>query len=87
MNQNSYRQIILDLLEDSPIEAPDVIRDIRESLAVGEEGLAFDTLCSWIYEDALPIDRSYHARLASIADDMESTGIVDRLRELIVDDS
>jgi hypothetical protein len=35
----------------------------------------------------LPIDRSYQDRLAEIAADMAATGVVDRLRDVIVDDS
>lgn len=80
-----YRAIIQRLLEDSPLTSPDVIQDIRESLAAGEEGLAFSTLCSWIYEDSLPIDSAYYARLAEIAEDMESGEIAQLLRELITD--
>ncbi|MFH9771432.1 MafI family immunity protein [Streptomyces luteogriseus] len=31
--------------------------DVRDLLSHGEEALAFDAMCSWIYEDALPITR------------------------------
>lgn len=83
MSQIDYRTTIAKLLEDSPITTERVIENIRELLAVGEEGLAFDTLCEWIYEDSLPITAEYHGRLAEIADDMEAASIVDLLRELI----
>lgn len=84
VDQSQYRAVIEGLLEDSPITSPGVIGDIRELLVVGEQGLAFNNLCSWIYEDSLSIDASYYARLAEIAEDMDSAELVERLRELIV---
>jgi len=83
MEQRDYRALIGDLLADSPITSAKVIGDVRELLSVGEYGLAFNTLCSWIYEDALPIDESFHGRLGEIADEMDSTGLVERLKELV----
>lgn len=50
-----------------------------------EEALAFDTMCSWIYEDALPITRHYHARLVAMADEMDIPRSVQRLDELLID--
>jgi len=79
-----YRELIGQLLEDSPITSQSVIKEVRELLAVGEEGLAFDTLCSWIYEDGLPITNEYHARLADVAGGVASAELVGRLRELII---
>ncbi|MEU9272869.1 MafI family immunity protein [Streptomyces sp. NPDC048251] len=38
------------LLEDTPLASEAVITDARHLLSHGEEALAFDTMCSWIYE-------------------------------------
>ena len=83
MSQSDYRALIEALLADSPITSVKVIGDVRELLDAGEQGLAFNTLCSWIYEDALSIDPAYHRRLSEIADEMDSRALVERLRELI----
>ena len=76
---------ILSLLEDSPITSSDVRTDVRELVQVGEIGLAFDTLCSWIFEDSLAISRPFYERLKELADDLEEQSAVGRLDELIVD--
>ncbi|MFE2145853.1 MafI family immunity protein [Streptomyces sp. NPDC059456] len=55
----SYRARVVALLEESPLTAEAVTTDVRHLLSHGEEALAFDTMCSWIYEDALPITRLY----------------------------
>lgn len=60
-----------------------VITDVRHLLAHGEWELAFDTMCSWIYEDALPITPQYHARLVAMAEEMGTPGSVERLDELL----
>ncbi|WP_060177074.1 MafI family immunity protein [Streptomyces sp. IMTB 1903] len=78
-----YRTAIEKLLNDSPITREDVVRNVREFLMVGEYGLAFDTMCSWIYEDDLEIPSSYHDRLRELADDMDAVEIVEKLRENI----
>lgn len=76
---------ILDLLDNSPITSSDTRTDIRELVQAGEVGLAFDTLCSWIYEDSLAISRSFYERLRALADDLEEQKAVEGLDELIVD--
>ncbi len=81
---NNLVATIATLVDDSPITKPTVLADIRELLRVGEEGLAFDTLCTWIYEDSLPIKNEFHSRLLEIGERLGSTDIVERLRELIV---
>ncbi|WP_397428866.1 MafI family immunity protein [Pseudofrankia sp. BMG5.37] len=45
--------------------------------------MAFDTMCSWIYEDALPITSAYYERLVSAAQEVGSPKSTDRLDELI----
>ncbi|GAA4887831.1 hypothetical protein GCM10023237_01280 [Streptomyces coeruleoprunus] len=59
----SYRARVAALLADSPLTSEAVVTDVRDLLSHGEEALAIDTMCSWIYEDALPITREYHASL------------------------
>ncbi|MFJ9131446.1 MafI family immunity protein [Streptomyces sp. NPDC102340] len=81
----SYRARVVALLEDSPLTSEAVITDVRDLLSHGEESLAFDTMCSWIYEDALPITRQYLVRLVSVADEMGTPKSVQRLDELLVD--
>ncbi|WP_369360007.1 MafI family immunity protein [Streptomyces sp. cg2] len=81
----SYRARVVALLEESPLTTEAVITDVRHLLSHGEEALAFDTMCSWIYEDDLPITRQYHARLVAMADEMDSPRSVQRLDELLID--
>lgn len=77
---------ILRLLNESPIASDEVIQLVREFVHVGEEGLAFDTLCSWIYEDDLPISRSYHQRLVELAPEVGMEESLNGLDEQIRDD-
>jgi hypothetical protein len=77
------RALILQLLDESPLTSQEVIDDVRHLLGVGEEGLAFDTMCSWIYEDALPITANYYECLVSAARDLGTPRSVDKLDELI----
>ncbi|MDX3372426.1 MafI family immunity protein [Streptomyces sp. ME02-6987-2C] len=51
----SYRAQVAALLDGSPLTSEAVITGVQHLLSDGEDGLAFDTMCSWIYEDALPI--------------------------------
>ncbi|TLP62117.1 MafI family immunity protein [Microbispora triticiradicis] len=87
MDIRSIRSAILELLDASPVNSVMVRGDIRESVAAGEVGLAFDTLCSWIYEDSLPISTSYHHKLATLADDLDMQHWIARLDELVREDS
>ncbi|WP_369253829.1 MafI family immunity protein [Streptomyces sp. R35] len=80
----SYRARVAALLEDSPLTSEAVITDVRHLLSHGEEALAFDTMCSWIYENALPITRQYLDRLVAMADEMGTPRSVQRLDELLV---
>jgi hypothetical protein len=59
------RALISQLLEESPLTSSEVIADVRHLMSIGEEELAFDTMCSWIYEDALPITSAYYESLVS----------------------
>ncbi|BFO18086.1 hypothetical protein SHKM778_44740 [Streptomyces sp. KM77-8] len=81
----SSRARVAALLEYSPLTSEAVITDVRHLLSHGEEALAFDTMCSWIYEDALPITRQYHASLVAMADEMDTPRSVQRLDELLID--
>jgi hypothetical protein len=83
-----FRQVqadILTLLADSPITSTSVVQDIKESVQAGELSLAFETLCSWLYEDSLPISRSFYERLASLAADLEEPRAVEKIHELVAD--
>lgn len=62
-----------------------VVTDVRHLLSHGEEDLAFDTMCSWIHEDALPVTRQYLARLVALADERGTPRSVQRLDELLID--
>jgi hypothetical protein len=83
-----FRQVqadILALLADSPITSTSVMQDIKESVQAGELSLAFDTLCSWLYEDSLPISRAFYERLTSLAAELEEPRAVQKMHELITD--
>lgn len=73
------------LLEESPLTVAAVIADVRHLLAHGEWEMAFGTMCSWIYEDDLPITRQHHARLVALAEDMATPESVRGLDELLAD--
>ncbi|MGW7691360.1 MafI family immunity protein [Streptomyces asiaticus] len=67
-------------LGDSPLTSEAVITDVRDLLSHGEEALAFDTMCLWIYEDALPLAWQYRARLVAPATEMGTDGTVSSFR-------
>ncbi|WP_221761134.1 MafI family immunity protein [Kibdelosporangium aridum] len=79
--------MIEQLLKDSPIVKESVIKDVRELTLAGEYGLAFDTLCSWIYEDELPIEAAYYDRLRNASIEFGARELVDRLGELVLSDN
>ncbi len=83
MDSMRYRSEIEGLLADSPLSDPEVISDIRELLEAGEYALAFDTMCSWIYEDDLRISLSYYGRLVRASEIMGSKRLVGNIRELV----
>jgi hypothetical protein len=76
---------ILALLDESPIVRGDVRADVKQSVYVGEIGLAFDTPCSWLYEDSLAISRDFYQRLLRLSVDLEEPKAVERLDELVTD--
>lgn len=81
----SYRERVAALLEGSPLTSEAVVKEVRDLLSHGEEALAFDTMCSWIYEDALPLTRQYHARLVVLATELGTPTSVRRFEELLGD--
>ncbi|MEE1838447.1 MafI family immunity protein [Streptomyces sp. NPDC007076] len=81
-----YRSEIEGLLKDSPLSDPDVIRSVQELLEAGEYALAFDTMCSWIYEDDLQISHAYHERLFQASKTMGSERLVENIRKLVSGD-
>lgn len=76
---------IITLLADSPITSRDAIDDIRESVRAGEISIAFDTLCSSIFEQSLSISHKFYTRLSILATEIEETDAMDGLDELIID--
>jgi hypothetical protein len=76
---------ILSLLGESPIVRCDVRADVKQLVYVGEIGLAFDTLCSWLYEDSLAISREFYQRLLRLSVDLNEPKAVERLDELVID--
>ncbi|MFG3702025.1 MafI family immunity protein [Micromonospora sp. NPDC047620] len=86
MERHQYiRALVSQLLEESPLTSEVVIVDVRHLMSVGEEKLAFDTMCSWIYEDSLSITSAYYERLVSAAQELGTPRSTDRLDELIED--
>ncbi|MGW6396328.1 MafI family immunity protein [Streptomyces sp. NPDC055103] len=83
MKAVEYATKIEDLLEESPITAPSVAVDVRDLLTAGEFALAFDTMCSWIYEDELSISEEYYERLVRLSEDLGSHDLIARMRELV----
>jgi hypothetical protein len=61
---------LIRLLRESPIRRKDVATDILDLVRAGEEGLAFEHICSWIYEDDLAIDADYFRRLEAMAEEL-----------------
>ncbi|MET9438237.1 MafI family immunity protein [Streptomyces sp. NPDC006551] len=84
MKAVEYAAKIEDLLEESPITAPSVAVDVRDLLTAGEFALAFDTMCSWIYEDELSISEEYYERLVRLSEDLGSHDLIARMRELVM---
>ncbi|MFC5799038.1 MafI family immunity protein [Streptomyces formicae] len=83
MEAVEYVAKIEELLEESPITAPLVAVDVRDLLTAGEFALAFDTMCSWIYEDELSISEEYYERLVRLSEDLGSHDLIARMRELV----
>ncbi|MEI5035178.1 MafI family immunity protein [Streptomyces sp. S1A(2023)] len=87
MQNPRYRTVITELLTNSPVVREQVVKDVREFLAVGEYALAFETLCGWIHEDDLAISSAYHERLRQLAEDMNAAELVEDLRPQIVEEN
>ena len=84
MESGQIQASLLTILENSPITSASVVQDVRESVQAGEVSLAFDTLCSWLYEDSLPISHSFYERLISMSDELEEPRAVEKLDELVI---
>ncbi|MFD9111050.1 MafI family immunity protein [Streptomyces bottropensis] len=83
MEAVDYVAKIEELLDASPVTAPTVAVDVRDLLVAGEFALAFDTMCSWIYEDELSISEEYYEQLVRLSGDLGSRDLVARMRELV----
>jgi len=79
----SIKLLVLQLLEDSPLVSAEVIADVRHLVAVGEEDLAFRTMCSWIYEDDLKISGEYYNRLVEAAGALGDVSSMEKMDELL----
>ncbi|MEU5874201.1 MafI family immunity protein [Glycomyces sp. NPDC047369] len=77
--------MMLALLGDCPITRDHVAEDARDLVRAGEVELAFDTMCSWLFEDDLPISQDYYERLVAAARELAMSRAVERLDELIPD--
>ena len=80
-----HRALVSGLLADSPLTSESVIEDVHHLMAVGEERLAFDTMCAWIYEDALEISERFYVRLVATARVLDSMRSVEKLGELVAE--
>ncbi|MFF3793599.1 MafI family immunity protein [Streptomyces sp. NPDC001981] len=62
---------------------PDRIVDVRDFLTAGEFSLPFDIMCSWIYEDELPISTEFHERLVRLSEILGSRDLIASMGELV----
>ncbi|MEU8799632.1 MafI family immunity protein [Spirillospora sp. NPDC048819] len=85
MHYSQGQADILSLLQRSPITNSDVRKDVTELVYVGEMGLAFDTLCSWIYQEELRISRELYKDLVALSIRLEEHNAVQGLDELIAE--
>ena len=83
MEAGQYAAAIKQLLEESPISTPSVIVDVHDLVAVGEYDPAFHVMCSWIYEDDLPISAEFHRRLVHLSAELGSRDLVAAMSELV----
>ncbi|KPI03718.1 hypothetical protein OK074_4885 [Actinobacteria bacterium OK074] len=83
MDAVEYTAEIKELLEESLISTPSVAVDVRDLLVAGEFSLAFDTMCSWIYEDELPISSDFYERLVRLSEDLGSHDLITLMHELV----
>ncbi|MFF1612296.1 MafI family immunity protein [Amycolatopsis sp. NPDC058278] len=80
----SYRREVESLLNDSPLDAHgSVFSSVQELVEAGEYSLAFDTICSWIYEDSLPVGTDYYKRLLNASENLGSKRLVLLIGELV----
>lgn len=83
MESEQYTAAIEKLMEESPISALSIAVDVRDLLTAGEFSLAFDTMCSWIYEDELPISEAYYRRLVQLSENLGSRDLISKMCELV----
>ena len=81
----SLRTRVAELVANSPLTSEVLIKDVQHLLSQGEEVLALDTMCSWIYECALPITREYYIRLETLASELGAPKSALLLSDLVVD--
>lgn len=85
MDPMRYRTELRSLLDEAHLASPRGAEAVRELLQAGEFALAFDTLCTWIYEDDVQVTPAYYARLQQMSTDMGAGDLVESIAELVVD--
>lgn len=81
----SPRTRVAQLVANSPLTSETLIKDVQHLLSQGEEALALDTMCSWIYECALPITREYYTQLETLASELGAPKSALLLSDLVID--
>lgn len=82
MNMRDYFTVLWRI---HPSRNSDVLQDIHDLVDAAEYGIAFEHLCSWIYEDDLRISAQYYERLKQVADEMAMAERIEPLQELIAE--
>ncbi|GLY52451.1 MafI family immunity protein [Lentzea sp. NBRC 102530] len=83
MDSRQLHAAVLSLLAESPVTRDEVRADVQELVAAGEVELAFDTMCSWIFDDQLEIEHDHHVRLVALGEALGDTTSAPRLSELV----
>lgn len=85
MNSQEISAGLIRLVRESPIRRGEVIDDVLDLIRAGEEGLALELICSWIYEDDLAIGVEYFRSLEVIAKELGLEAVVRSLTELVAE--
>ncbi|MCX2950162.1 MafI family immunity protein [Lentzea sp. NEAU-D7] len=86
-NESAERlqDVVLELLDESPISQDEVRADVRKAVAAGDIALAFEVMCGWIGEGQADIQPAYFQRLAAVAEAMDvvegALGPLERVRQ------
>jgi hypothetical protein len=83
MDTRQVQSDLVKLLLDSKIDRPEVVEDVKQSINAGEVLLAFETICSWIYEDSISLTLGYFRRLTELSEVISAQKVVERLADLV----